>query len=89
VNQQFDPLGLKLSGPVATLSGSLAANRKEWDDLITEFAISNAEWFIVGPGKRLLAFVVQMGQAVHAANTAALNGARAPTEEQRKESEDL
>jgi hypothetical protein len=46
VTQQFNPLGLMLSGPTASLTNTVQANRKEWDDLVTEFAISNAEWFI-------------------------------------------
>lgn len=46
-NAQFNPFGLHLSGPVASLSGSMAANRADWEELATEFAISNAEWFCV------------------------------------------
>jgi hypothetical protein len=55
VNAQFNPFGLMLSGPAASLSSSVAANRKEWDELVTEFAISNAEWFV---GKVLIAYVL-------------------------------
>ncbi len=47
LNAQFNPFGLMLSGPVASLSSSMAANRTEWEELATEFAISNAEWFCV------------------------------------------
>ena len=47
LNQQFNPFGLQLSGPAASLTGSVAANRAEWDELVTEFAIGNAEWFCV------------------------------------------
>jgi hypothetical protein len=47
LNQQFNPFGLMLSGPAASFTNTVQANRKEWDDLVTEFAISNAEWFVV------------------------------------------
>lgn len=47
LNQQFNPFGLMLSGPAASFTMSVQANRKDWDDLMTEFAISNAELFCV------------------------------------------
>jgi len=47
VNQQFNPFGLMLSGPAASLTSTVQANQKEWDDTVTEFAIANAEYFMV------------------------------------------
>lgn len=41
---RWNPLGLMLVGPKASLSAAIAANKKEWDDLVTEFAIEHAEW---------------------------------------------
>lgn len=72
LTQHYNPLNLHLSGPVASLAGTVQANKKQWDELVTEFAISNAEWFLVGPGKRLLGFTVQMINTVDNANKVAL-----------------
>jgi hypothetical protein len=68
----YNPLGLQLSGPAASLSSTVSQNKEKWDELITEFAISNAEWFMIGPGKRLLMFTMQMVMAVDGANKAAI-----------------
>jgi len=89
VNQQFNPFGLMLSGPAASLTSSVAANRSEWNDMVTEFAISNAEWFCVGPGKRLLGFMLQMVQVVDAANKRAVSGERVVGKEEAAANEDL
>ena len=89
VNATFNPLGLMLSGPRASLASSIEANRKEWDELVTEFAISNAEWFCVGPGKRLLMFVVQVAMAVDSANKGAVNASRVVSQKEKSEVEDL
>ena len=70
----YNPLGLMLSGPAASLSSTVVQNRAKWDEMITEFAISNAEWFMLGPGKRLLMFTFQMVMAVDGANKAAIGG---------------
>lgn len=66
----FNPMGWQLSGPVASLSQTVAANRDQWEDVVTEFAIANAEWFMIGPGKRLLLMTVQLITAVDRANKA-------------------
>ncbi len=71
---QWNPLGLMLVGPKASLSATIAANKKEWDDLVTEFAIEHAEWFMMSSFKRLLAFTVMSVQAVHKANVIAIAG---------------
>lgn len=42
--QQYNPLGLMLSGPAAGLSATVAQNKDKWNDLMTEVAIANAEW---------------------------------------------
>jgi hypothetical protein len=70
ITKTFNPLGLQLSGPKAGLAATVAQNRPAWDDLMTEFAISHAEWFMVGPFKRLMMFTVQMVMSVDAANKA-------------------
>lgn len=47
VTRFFNPLGLALEGPIASLSMTVAQNRPKWEDAVTEFAIANAEWFMV------------------------------------------
>lgn len=47
VTQHYNPLNLHLSGPAASLAGTVQANKKQWEEMVTEFAISNAEWFLV------------------------------------------
>lgn len=91
VTQVFNPLGLQLSGPVASLGLTVAQNRDKWNDLVTEFAIAHAEWFMMGPGKRLILFTVQMVLAVDQANKAAgaVRRQAPPSEELQKEAEDL
>jgi len=89
LNQQFNPFGLMLSGPAASLTSTVQANKSEWDELVTEFAIANAEWFVVGPGKRLMGFMLQMVQVVDGANKAAVRGERVLSAEERKAAEDL
>jgi hypothetical protein len=89
LNQQFNPFGLMLSGPAASFTGSVQANRAEWDDLVTEFAIANAEWFVVSPGKRLIGFMLGLAQAVDAANKAAVRGERILTPQEREAAKDL
>ena len=73
ITQVFNPLGLQLSGPSASFAQTIAANKEQWQEVVTEFAIANAEWFMVGPGKRLVAVTVQMMLAVDAANKVALS----------------
>jgi len=68
LNTQFDPFGLRLSGPNVSLTQVMIANQQQWDALIVEFAIEHAEWFMVGPGKRLLAFVATAIRQVNASN---------------------
>jgi hypothetical protein len=43
----FNPFGWDLSGPQVSFAAAVAANQKKWEDLVKEFAISNAEWFCV------------------------------------------
>ena len=69
---QFNPLNLHLSGPAVSLSATVAQNREKWDELLTEFAIAHAEWFMMGPGKRLIGFSIQMIQTVDQANKKAI-----------------
>lgn len=87
----FNPLGWELSGPVTSLGATVASNRAQWEDLVTEFAISNAEYFMVGPGKRLIAMTVQMILAVDAANKGARSRSAPPpaSDDLMKEAEDL
>lgn len=90
LNQTFNPLGLLLSGPEASLAQTIAQNRDKWDELVTEFAIANAEWLMVGPGKRLLGFIVQTATAVDDANRQALmrrNMAPVPAKEKEENSD--
>ena len=91
ITQQFNPLGLRLSGPAASLTQTVAANKDKWEELITEVAIANAEWFMMGPVKRCMLFMVQMVNTVDQANKAAL-AQRSMTPvapEVAKEAEDL
>ena len=71
VTQVFNPLGWDLSGPQAGLASTAAKNKEMWEDLVTEFAIQHAEWFMVGPGKRLMLTTVQLIMLVDGANKAA------------------
>lgn len=47
LHHRFNPLGLQLSGPAASLAMTVQQNREKWNDLVTEFAIAHAEWFMV------------------------------------------
>lgn len=87
VTQAWNPLGLQLAGPAASLSRTAAENKAQWDDLITEFAIANAEWFMVGPAKRILLFTAQLVMAVDGANKAAIRGAKPASDELKKRAE--
>jgi hypothetical protein len=71
--QQWNPMNWDLSGPAVSFQAAVAHNQVKWNDLVTEFAISNAEWFMVGPGKRLLATAAQLLMAVDSANKVALH----------------
>lgn len=87
----YNPLGLQLSGPAASLSATVAANKEQWQETVLEFAIANAEWFMIGPGKRALMLIGQMVMTVDAANKAAIaRGSAAPvSEKQKQEVDDL
>lgn len=87
----YNPLGLMLSGPAASLTATVAANKEQWHETITEFAIANAEWFMMGPGKRALVLIAQMVMTVDAANKAAIvRGSAAPVSEAQQQAvEDL
>jgi len=93
----FNPLGWDLSGPAVTLQQAVAANEEKWKDLVKEFAIENASWFMFGPTKRLILTTVQLILAVDAANKMARANGQAPPapqpaatrEELEKEARDL
>lgn len=85
----INPLGWELHGPAASFSETVLLNQKQWQDLVTEFAIENHEWMCVGPGKRLIATTVQLIFAVDRANKQALAGRSAPTEEMMAAAENL
>ena len=84
-------LGLNLAGPAASFSQTVAASQSKWQDLMTEFAISNAEWFMVGPGKRLIMETVQIMMAVSQANAGAgkMRVPQQPSEDLKGKAEDL
>ncbi len=87
------PFGLQLSGPQASLSGTVRANQEIWNDVVTEAAIQHSEWFMVGPVKRLAMMTVQMAMQVHAVNKAAIAEMRGvgqePSDKLKEEAEDL
>lgn len=88
LNAMYNPFGLMLSGPAASLTSTLLKNKPQWDDLITEFAIANAEWFMVGPGKRMIGLLFKTAHAVDAANKMAVRMAQqAPPSQKGKEEE--
>jgi len=89
LTQNFNPLGLKLSGPNAGLTNTIQANRAKWDELVTEFAIANAEWFMMGPFKRLIGFTIQSIMAVDAANRSGTGGQKPAPKEKQEEAEEL
>lgn len=91
VTEVWNPLGLMLSGPAASLSQTVAANRAKWDELITELAIAHAEWFMVGPVKRAGILLAQMVMTVDNANRMAVLRAQSapPSDKMKEEAEDL
>lgn len=91
LTEHFNPLGLMLSGPAASLTQTVQANKDKWQDVMVEFAVENAEWFMMGPGKRLLGIVVMTVMAVDGANKSAIAArSREPAPEEAKEkAEDL
>jgi len=88
-SRYFNPLNLQLEGPVASFSATVAQNRKQWEDIVTECAIANAEWFMVGPVKRLLGVTFMMAQSVDAANKAGLARERPLSAEEKKLADEL
>jgi len=86
VSRVYNPTGLRLTGPNISLTQAAVASQKDWSDLVAEFAISNAEWFMMGPGKRLLVFgyqlVTQVDHLNHKARETAPPPATVSTEEQ-------
>lgn len=64
---------LGVSGPAVSITQAAANSKKDWEDLITECAIANAEWLMFGPVKRTLAFTARLVMGVRAANQAALS----------------
>jgi hypothetical protein len=93
-----NPLGWNLSGPSVSLSAAVAANEEKWKDLVKEFAIENAGWFMFGPTKRLIATTVQLILAVDSANKVGIYRSRSQAQQReaqpapedlQKEGEDL
>ena len=78
----FNPLGWDLNGPGVTLQQAVAANEEKWKDLVKEFAIENASWFMFGPTKRLILTTLQLILAVDAANKMARARGEVPTAQQ-------
>lgn len=70
----FLPGDIRLSGPQASLKGTLIANREQWEDLITEVAIQHCEWFMVSGVKRLMLMTAQMAMTVNTVNHINNNG---------------
>ncbi len=89
LSHTFNPLGLRLSGPAAGLTNTIQKNREKWDELVTEFAIANAEWFMAGPFRRLVSFTVQTVLAVDAANRGGEGGQKPAPKEKQEEAEEL
>lgn len=91
LTQVWNPLGLQLSGPRASFEQTVAQNRKVWEETVTEFAIHNAEWFMVGSFWRLVQLTVQTANVVSNANKAgAAAAADVPaSEELRKQAEGM
>ncbi len=82
----WNPLQLDLTGPQITVTQAFVQNRAQWDDILTEFAISQAEWFMVGPFKRLLFTTASMIMTVSDTNKMAkAMRAAAPASENLKE----
>ena len=69
VSKRWNPLKLALSGPVADVKGSVAAQRSVWVPIVQELAIKYERYFAVGPEKRLLFFTVSLIMQIHNANT--------------------
>lgn len=90
---RWNPLGLMLVGPATSFSQTIANNKKEWEDLVTEFAIEHAEWFMMSSFKRLVAFTLMTAQTVHKANVMAIVGMqqkqRAASDKMKEEASDL
>lgn len=82
------PWDIQLSGPAASFTGTVMANKAQWDDLITEVAIQHSEWFMVSGFKRLLMMTGQMAMQVNAANRAARSDGKA-SEDLKAKAEDL
>ena len=92
LTQVWNPLGWNLSGPAVSLGQAVSANEDKWKDLVKEFAIEHARYFMFGPGKRLIATTVQLIMAVDQANKAVLRRGGPPKqvpEDLAKEAEDL
>ncbi len=85
----FNPLNLMLTGPAASLSLTAMQSREAWNDLVTEFAITYSEWFMVGPTKRLIGFVVQLVHTVDSANKEAMGSMRRADPADAAEASDL
>ena len=69
MSNYYNPLGLALSGPVADLKGTVAAQRSGWVPIMEELAIKYERWFAVGPERRLLFFTASLLTLVHRANS--------------------
>lgn len=87
----YPQFGINLAGPRINLSSAMMQNKKQLDELVKEFAICNADWLMVGPGKRLLGFTLQMGLMTSQLNAGSIapQNAKTSQEELQKEAEDL
>ena len=83
------PWDIRLSGPNASLTGTVLANKEQWNDLITEVAIQHSEWFMVSGFKRLVMMTGQMAMQVNAANHAGDPGNGVASDELKASGVDL
>lgn len=88
ITARFNPLGLKLSGPVS-LDKTVKANQPAWESLVTEFAIKYQTMFCSPVEARLLFFMSTMVLTVHRANTSAEAAAKASGKGKQEASSDL
>ena len=87
--QVWNPLNLNLAGPHASFVNTIAGGREQWQDIVTEFAIDNAEWFVMGPGKRLIMLTIQMAMAVDNANKTGMSKNVPASDKMKEEASDL
>jgi hypothetical protein len=84
----YPSFGINLAGPRINLSSAMLQNKAQMEELVKEFAICHADWLMVGPGKRLLGFTMQMALMTNQANSAPAPTPRTQDDLQ-KEAEEL